>query len=313
MFGRHSDLLRKEVEVSAGGMTYKGILIEVTDEDVKLRGKTGWIILPFTQVRSISPANLGPKGFDPMRSVSSGFYDDNMQPGAPSPFAPAPPPAAPVMPPAPAFDAMGDLEPLTDLEPLSLEAIPGAQLEELPVESFDAPPPRAPDPVAPAQPAVPAPTARPPAPPPRPPAPAPAPPRPVTAPAPPPATARPPVPPPFKPTPAPAPATRTPAPPPNSAPPRPAPAPATARPPSPPPAPATPRPSPPTSSSPPARPAPAPPRAPAPPPRPAQAKPAPAPAVPVRTSTGVVPQATPEESSSVEDLFREFQLPKKPE
>ena len=53
MFSRHSDLLKQEVVVSASGVEYRGILVEVTDEDVKLRGKTGWIILPFQSVRRI--------------------------------------------------------------------------------------------------------------------------------------------------------------------------------------------------------------------------------------------------------------------
>src|SRR5882724_10611496 len=57
-------------------MEYRGLLVEVTEEDVKLRGKTGWIILPFATVRSIEDANKPDRGFDSMRSVSAAFYDE---------------------------------------------------------------------------------------------------------------------------------------------------------------------------------------------------------------------------------------------
>ncbi len=75
MFARHADLLRKEVVVVAGGVTYRGVLIEVTAEDVKLRGKTGWILLPFEAVRSIRRADEALRGFDPRRSVGAEFYE----------------------------------------------------------------------------------------------------------------------------------------------------------------------------------------------------------------------------------------------
>ena len=57
--------------MSANGVTYRGVLVEVTEEDVKLRGKTGWIIIPFQQVRRIEKANQKPVGLDPLRNVSS--------------------------------------------------------------------------------------------------------------------------------------------------------------------------------------------------------------------------------------------------
>lgn len=47
------NMLRKEVEVIANGMSYTGVLIEVTDADVHLQGSLQWISLPMSSVTDI--------------------------------------------------------------------------------------------------------------------------------------------------------------------------------------------------------------------------------------------------------------------
>jgi len=44
------ELIGKEVEVTAGGMTYRGTLVEVTDSDVTIRTSLQWVSLPSSSV-----------------------------------------------------------------------------------------------------------------------------------------------------------------------------------------------------------------------------------------------------------------------
>lgn len=75
---RHQDLIGRPVEVRSAGILYRGTFVEMTDEDVKLRGPTGWIILPLTNVTRVSSANAPvPPLPRPAKSVPSGFYDDS--------------------------------------------------------------------------------------------------------------------------------------------------------------------------------------------------------------------------------------------
>jgi hypothetical protein len=46
-------MVGKEVEVLANGMTYTGMLIEVTDEEVQLKGPLQWISLPVSLVSEV--------------------------------------------------------------------------------------------------------------------------------------------------------------------------------------------------------------------------------------------------------------------
>lgn len=46
-------LIGKEVEVEAHGITYRGELVEVGEEDVYLRSETGWITIPVRDVTDI--------------------------------------------------------------------------------------------------------------------------------------------------------------------------------------------------------------------------------------------------------------------
>jgi limonene-1,2-epoxide hydrolase len=50
-------MIGKEVEVIANGMSYKGVLIEVSDTDVHLKGMLGYISLPASGVTEVRPAD----------------------------------------------------------------------------------------------------------------------------------------------------------------------------------------------------------------------------------------------------------------
>jgi hypothetical protein len=49
-------MIGKEVEVIAGGMTYRGVLIEVSDAEVHLKSSMQWIALPVSSVSAIKLA-----------------------------------------------------------------------------------------------------------------------------------------------------------------------------------------------------------------------------------------------------------------
>ncbi|HEX9021133.1 MAG TPA: hypothetical protein VF903_07720 [Nitrospirota bacterium] len=49
-------MIGKEVEVIANGMKYRGVLIEVSDAEVHLRGPMQWIALPASAVSSVKLA-----------------------------------------------------------------------------------------------------------------------------------------------------------------------------------------------------------------------------------------------------------------
>ena len=77
---RHQAFMGKPVEVMAAGILYRGTFIEMTDEDVKLRGPTGWIILPLGTVSSVKEAGARPRPFpDAAKSVDPGFYDPDAE------------------------------------------------------------------------------------------------------------------------------------------------------------------------------------------------------------------------------------------
>jgi hypothetical protein len=48
-------MIGKEVEVIANGVRYTGILIEVSDTEVHLKGTMQWISLPASSVSQIKP------------------------------------------------------------------------------------------------------------------------------------------------------------------------------------------------------------------------------------------------------------------
>ncbi|MBI3354066.1 MAG: hypothetical protein HY034_04165 [Nitrospirae bacterium] len=47
----------KKVEVMASDIAYKGILIEVTEEEINLQGEFQWIAIPMEKVTSVRPIN----------------------------------------------------------------------------------------------------------------------------------------------------------------------------------------------------------------------------------------------------------------
>jgi hypothetical protein len=47
------DMIGKEVEVMAGGMAYRGTLIEVSDSEVTIRTTLQWVSLPASSVGSV--------------------------------------------------------------------------------------------------------------------------------------------------------------------------------------------------------------------------------------------------------------------
>ena len=50
------EMIGKEVEVIANGISYRGVLIEVSDAEVHLKTMMQWISLPASSVTSVRPA-----------------------------------------------------------------------------------------------------------------------------------------------------------------------------------------------------------------------------------------------------------------
>jgi hypothetical protein len=50
------EMIGKEVEVIANGMSYTGVLIEVSDTEVHLKGMLGYVSLPTSGVTEVRPA-----------------------------------------------------------------------------------------------------------------------------------------------------------------------------------------------------------------------------------------------------------------
>jgi hypothetical protein len=48
-------MIGKEVEVMANGVKYEGVLIEVSDVEVHIKGPFQWIALPVASVSEIKP------------------------------------------------------------------------------------------------------------------------------------------------------------------------------------------------------------------------------------------------------------------
>ena len=50
------DMIGKEVEVTANGISYRGELVEITDNEVNLKTLMQWISLPISSVNTIQLA-----------------------------------------------------------------------------------------------------------------------------------------------------------------------------------------------------------------------------------------------------------------
>ena len=57
-------MIGKEVEVIANGIRYAGVLIEVSDAEVHLKGSYQWIALPTASVTEIQPKETGKRMFE---------------------------------------------------------------------------------------------------------------------------------------------------------------------------------------------------------------------------------------------------------
>jgi hypothetical protein len=66
MVHKLSQYKNKKVIVMAGGIAYKGVLKEVTEEAINLRGLTGWIEIPIDKVTSVR-----------LETDKEGFKDNN--------------------------------------------------------------------------------------------------------------------------------------------------------------------------------------------------------------------------------------------
>ena len=51
-----TEMIGKDVEVIANGMSYTGVLIEVSETEVHLKGMLGYVSLPTSAVTEVRPA-----------------------------------------------------------------------------------------------------------------------------------------------------------------------------------------------------------------------------------------------------------------
>ena len=51
--GQIEEMKGKKVEVTYNGLNYRGVLIEVTEDGIDLKGDEGWIVLPMEGVTLI--------------------------------------------------------------------------------------------------------------------------------------------------------------------------------------------------------------------------------------------------------------------
>jgi hypothetical protein len=72
--------LRKQVIIHAGGIVYRGTLIEVSEEEILLKTKTGWVSVQVSQVSSIRGEGEEKEIRLPgNRFVDPSFYDADLE------------------------------------------------------------------------------------------------------------------------------------------------------------------------------------------------------------------------------------------
>ena len=76
---RLSELVRKHVVVSAGGTTYEGTLIEVTEQEVLLKTDRGFVSVQMSKVSSINDPKAQSSNFATNRFVDDSFYNADME------------------------------------------------------------------------------------------------------------------------------------------------------------------------------------------------------------------------------------------
>ncbi len=70
-------LKRKQVEIRANGFTYRGILLEATEDEITLKGNTGYITIPMDRVTAvIDPSN--PHNKADQKFVDASFYNADL-------------------------------------------------------------------------------------------------------------------------------------------------------------------------------------------------------------------------------------------
>ncbi len=65
----------KQVTVTAGGLSYKGIFIGADDSDIYLKGTFRYLLLPLEKITSIHPDDEKEK-FDQKKSIDKEFYSN---------------------------------------------------------------------------------------------------------------------------------------------------------------------------------------------------------------------------------------------
>ena len=65
----------KKVEIVArGGVVYKGVFVEATDEAIQLKGETGWITVPMDRVLSVKEQGVEEKDWKD-REIDPSFFN----------------------------------------------------------------------------------------------------------------------------------------------------------------------------------------------------------------------------------------------
>ena len=72
---RFQHLAGQRIEMMAAGILYRGVFVEMTDEDVKIRGETGWIILDVDKVSRIAREGEMKTERGALKLVDPSFYD----------------------------------------------------------------------------------------------------------------------------------------------------------------------------------------------------------------------------------------------
>lgn len=70
-----AELVNHDVEVVAGGITYRGVLKEITEDEVKLKMETGWMTISMDKVNVIRSAGEA-KAEGTAWDVPPDFYTD---------------------------------------------------------------------------------------------------------------------------------------------------------------------------------------------------------------------------------------------
>ncbi len=70
-------MIGKEVEVIANGMTYRGVLIEVSDTEVHLKSTMQWMSLPVSGVSSIKLAGVAVRDWEREGLFSNGSTSES--------------------------------------------------------------------------------------------------------------------------------------------------------------------------------------------------------------------------------------------